>query len=95
MRKLFITIIALLLILKLTAQEKSQKKYLTFDYQLIVDNDAFTFDLTQDQYYSSGIYGSVRILKDSIANAKVIHPCLLAHEGLRQQSTVMGSSAYK
>jgi translation initiation factor 2 gamma subunit (eIF-2gamma) len=34
-------------------------------------------------------------IKLGYANAKVIHPCLLAHEGLRQQSTVMGSSAYK
>ena len=79
MQKIFITIIALLLFQELTAQEKSQKKHLTFDYQLVVDNDAFTFDLTQDQYYSSGIYGSIRILKDSISKAKVIQSFQLNH----------------
>lgn len=49
------------------------------DYQLVVDNDVFTFDLEKDQYYSSGIFPAVRWLADSTQNAKVIHSVQLNH----------------
>lgn len=48
------------------------------DYQLLVENDVFTFS-NQDQYYSSGIYFQVRRLKDSLKTAKVIRSYQLNH----------------
>ncbi|MFY0606710.1 MAG: lipid A deacylase LpxR family protein [Cyclobacteriaceae bacterium] len=68
---LFISFI--LLLNGLIAQEKSAREYLKFDYQLVVDNDVFTLDLKKDRFYSSGIYGAVRMLLDSTeSGAKVI-----------------------
>lgn len=58
---------------------QKSKAHLTIDYQLVVDNDAFTLDLTKDQYYSSGIFAAVRLLRDSTANAKVIRSYQLNH----------------
>lgn len=43
---------------------------LRFDFRLVVDNDAFTGDLTRDQYYSSGIYAAMRMLADSSRNSR-------------------------
>ena len=61
------------------SQDAKVKKYLTYDFQLVVDNDAFTLDLTKDQYYSSGIYPMVRYLMDSSAKAKKIRTFQLNH----------------
>ncbi|MFT4833313.1 MAG: lipid A 3-O-deacylase [Marinoscillum sp.] len=63
----------------LMAQPKSAKNFQTIDYQLVVDNDAFTLDLTKDQYYSSGIYAAVRFLGDSGVNVKKIWSVQLNH----------------
>ncbi len=73
----FFTFLALSI--HLSAQEKPKKEYLTFDYQLVVDNDVFTLDLTMDQYYSSGIYPEVRMLLDSNKKAKKIRSYKLNH----------------
>lgn len=61
------------------AQKTKDKTHLTVDYQLIVDNDVFALDLSQDQYYTSGIYPTVRVLKDSIGSTKVIRSYQLNH----------------
>lgn len=61
------------------AQESSPQDYLRFDFQLVVENDAFTLDLSQDQYYSSGIYPAVRWLIDSAGKTKVIRSVQLNH----------------
>lgn len=61
------------------AQKGNLKKHLTFDYQLVVENDAFTLDMTKDQYYSSGIFAAVRWLGDSTGKAKIIRSAQLNH----------------
>jgi len=65
--------------LGLFAQQHSDKKYLTSDYQLVVDNDVFTLKIKQDQYYTSGIYPTIRFLKDSSEKAKIIRSYQLNH----------------
>ena len=57
-----------------------QNKVMRFEGQLIVDNDVFTGDLEQDQYYSSGIYASFRHLRDSSFGAKLIRSYQLNHQ---------------
>lgn len=57
----------------------SQPRILKMEAQLIVDNDAFTGDLNQDQYYSSGIFPTFRILRDSGEKAKVIRSYQINH----------------
>lgn len=79
MKDFFIAFIFLSITITSQAQEKSPKSRLTFDYQLVVDNDAFTLDLSADQYYSSGIYPAVRWLADSAGRAKVIRSVQLNH----------------
>lgn len=49
------------------------------EVQLLVDNDVFTLDLNQDQYYSNGIYASYRQLSDSTQRAKTILTFRLNH----------------
>ncbi|RED92456.1 hypothetical protein C7460_13024 [Marinoscillum furvescens DSM 4134] len=49
------------------------------DFQLVVDNDAFTLDLSQDQYYSSGIYAAARFLMDSTRAVKRVRTYQLNH----------------
>jgi len=72
MRRSIIFILLALFLTELSAQKKSPKETLTIGYQLVVDNDVFTLKLTQDQYYTSGIYPAVRLLRDSVFGAKVI-----------------------
>ncbi len=57
----------------------SQAHLLKYEIQLVVENDAFTGSLTQDQYYSSGIYPTFRMLKDSTEKAKVIRSYQINH----------------
>lgn len=57
-----------------------QSKILKHEAQLIIDNDLFTGDIEKDQYYSSGIYGIFRHLKDSSENAKIIRSYQLNHQ---------------
>ncbi|MEQ9303630.1 MAG: lipid A deacylase LpxR family protein [Marinoscillum sp.] len=68
-----------LIAFSIIAQNKHQKEHLTFECQLVVDNDVFTLDLAKDQYYSSGIYPSVRFLMDSTKNTKNILSFQLNH----------------
>ncbi|MEM7298007.1 MAG: lipid A deacylase LpxR family protein [Bacteroidota bacterium] len=42
-----------------------QKKYLTRELQIENDNDAYTLNLSRDQYYSNGVAIRYRILRDS------------------------------
>ncbi|MBR10193.1 MAG: hypothetical protein CMP48_21190 [Rickettsiales bacterium] len=80
MRGALISIFLLVTICSINAQNKSpQKDYLTFDYQLLVDNDVFTLDLSRDHYYSSGIYPEVRYLLDSGKNSKRIRSFRFNH----------------
>lgn len=79
MKESFFAFIIFFISITSLAQDKKIKKNLTFDYQLVVDNDAFTLDLTQDQYYSSGIYPAIRWLTDSTDNSKVIRSVQLNH----------------
>ncbi|MFT6865350.1 MAG: lipid A 3-O-deacylase [Cyclobacteriaceae bacterium] len=57
-----------------------QGKILKYECQLVIDNDVFTGDLEQDQYYSSGVYASFRYLKDSTEKAKIIRTYQLNHQ---------------
>lgn len=51
----------------------SQKRFLTRALQIENDNDAYTLNLTRDQYYSQGVALRFRILKDSTpANPKLL-----------------------
>lgn len=77
-RSLFFLILSLILP-EIQAQDKKPGKNLTIDYQLLVENDVFTLNMNQDQYYSSGIYPQVRILQDSLQRAKVIQSYQLNH----------------
>ncbi len=79
MRISIILIGFLLFYTEVFAQRISDKKYLTTDYQLVVDNDVFTLKIKQDQYYTSGIFPAVRFLRDSIRNTKVITTFQLNH----------------
>jgi lipid A 3-O-deacylase len=64
-----ILLISLLFYYPIASQSQNVLKY---EGRLIVDNDAFTGDLTQDQYYSSGIYLGFRHLLDSNGSTKII-----------------------
>ncbi|MEQ8471213.1 MAG: lipid A deacylase LpxR family protein [Marinoscillum sp.] len=68
-----------LIAFSIIAQSNLKKQFLTFDCQLVVDNDVFTLDLSKDQYYSSGIYPSVRFLMDSTTKSKNILSFQLNH----------------
>lgn len=72
MRRSIFFLTLCLFYLKAHSQKYTPKEYLTVDYQLLVENDAFTFDIYLDEYYTSGIFPQVRFLKDSIKNTKVI-----------------------
>ncbi len=72
-----ILVLCLWCIVQITA---GQGKILKYECQLVVENDAFTGDLVQDQYYSSGIYATYRHLKDSSAKAKIIRSYQLNHQ---------------
>src|SRR5690606_20808545 len=61
-----------------TAQNKLGEPLL-FDFRLVVDNDAFSGDLTRDQYYSSGIYPAMRMLADSSARSRNVLSWQLNH----------------
>lgn len=60
-----------------------QKKYLTKELQVENDNDAYTLNLTRDQYYSNGVAIRYRMLLDSSkwssSMAKVIRSYDLNH----------------
>lgn len=79
MKKLIFASLTLFSLNHCLAQNTSLKKNLMFGYQLIVENDAFTLDLSQDQYYSSGIFPAFRWLTDSTKNAKVIRSVQINH----------------
>ncbi|WP_258103642.1 lipid A deacylase LpxR family protein [Marinoscillum sp. MHG1-6] len=57
----------------------SQGKILKLESHLVLDNDLFTGNLYLDQYYSSGIYPSIRFLGDSVNETKVIRSLTLHH----------------
>ncbi|WP_370087913.1 lipid A-modifier LpxR family protein [Ekhidna sp.] len=61
----------------------SQKKHLTREFQIENDNDAYTLNLTRDQYYSNGVAIRYRHLMDSSkwkpSMAKVIRSYDLNH----------------
>jgi len=75
--------IQLIFILFLSAQALQAQlvvlKTLTKEAKLLVENDAFTLNLTKDQYYSSGIYGEWRYLLDSGKKSKKIRSFTLNH----------------
>ncbi len=79
MRSALIFLFIVLFTGTLSAQENQVKEYLTVDYQLLVDNDVFTLDLTRDHYYSSGIYPEIRFLMDSSEKAKKIRSFRFNH----------------
>lgn len=79
MKDFFITALILLGFTTAVAQGNQQRKNLRLDLQLVMDNDVFTLDLSQDQYYSSGIYPAVRWLGDSTKKSKVIYAVQLNH----------------
>lgn len=68
-----------LVIILTIIESLSQEKILKYEAQIIIDNDVFTGNFYSDQYYSSGIYGTYRHLKDSSANAKIIRSYQLNH----------------
>lgn len=59
----------------------NERDYLKFDYQLVLENDAFALDFNSDRYYSSGIFPAFRWLPDSgsTTNTKVIRGIQLNH----------------
>ncbi|MEO9484405.1 MAG: lipid A deacylase LpxR family protein [Ekhidna sp.] len=73
----------ILFLLLLATLSFSQKKYLIRELQVENDNDAYTLDLTRDQYYSNGVAIRYRILMDSSkwknGMAKVIRSYDLNH----------------
>lgn len=79
MRRSLFFLLILIISSGILAQEKTPKKYLSYDFQLVVDNDVFTMDITKDQYYSSGIYPEVRMLIDSGENVKKIRSFRFNH----------------
>lgn len=54
-----------MLLLTTAYQAAAQKKYLNRELQVENDNDAYTFNLTRDQYYSNGVAIRYRRLMDS------------------------------
>lgn len=50
-----------------------KKRFLTRSLQIENDNDAYTLNLTRDQYYSNGVAIRYRVLRDSTpANSKLL-----------------------
>ncbi|MFT6855222.1 MAG: lipid A 3-O-deacylase [Cyclobacteriaceae bacterium] len=78
MRKIQLVFILLLATNILNAQ-LTPLKILTMEAKILVENDAFTLDLTKDQYYSSGIFGEWRYLLDSGKESKKIRSYSLNH----------------
>lgn len=72
----FLTVLFTTFCLVLVGQKAERLK---MDFQLVVDNDAFTLDLSQDQYYSSGIYAAARLLMDSSKDVKRVRTYQLNH----------------
>ncbi|WP_425391020.1 lipid A-modifier LpxR family protein [Ekhidna sp.] len=56
---------AVFLVLAISFTAHAQSKMLTRELQVENDNDAYTLNLTRDQYYSNGVALRYRMLKDS------------------------------
>ncbi|MCP4460633.1 MAG: lipid A deacylase LpxR family protein [Cytophagales bacterium] len=74
MRLIFLPLIFLIAI-PLKSQDG---RYLDREFQLELDNDAYTLDLVLDQYYSQGIYARYRVV-DTTKSIKKIRSISLNH----------------
>ncbi|SNS86321.1 hypothetical protein SAMN05421640_1573 [Ekhidna lutea] len=72
--------VSIILLLLLSLSGFSQKKYLTRELQVENDNDAYTLNLTRDQYYSNGVALRYRMLTDSTEWKPGIKKVIRAYE---------------
>ena len=70
----------ILLFLILSIPSWSQKKYLIRELQVENDNDAYTLNLTRDQYYSNGVALRYRLLLDSSNRKSTFNKVIRAYE---------------